>query len=249
MYTSAQALNELLTALSRRLPGTDRVASVLAVLLELEGTDVEGEAIIRLRRLVLKLQEDIRSVPTEESNRKLLEKSFSPFHGIISFSHLHFTLDDAKKNWLKGDNLVGLNYIHMVLDAKMNYSEASVECAELLSSIDEIREQLAESEIGDEVRKIIDLRLSQVRSVLAHFKYFGVDELETHLSSLIGQIVLSSAEIKKGENRDLLSKIIRILNSVVSIILKTSTTATSLRITFEAGKKIIGFLDGESNES
>ncbi|MEM8647889.1 MAG: hypothetical protein AAGF86_16300, partial [Pseudomonadota bacterium] len=121
MTTSTQALNQLLAVASKhRDPQTLFVAAV-AEHLGLDGPDAEPQAVTYLYRLVKRIRDDIESLPLEESAKSQARSYVTPFSGLESFAHIHLNIQNAKNNFLKPDNMVGLVNLHMAMSGHVEF--------------------------------------------------------------------------------------------------------------------------------
>ena len=115
MSTSAYALQELLAKISSARSVQVRFLDVAADTLRIVGPDREAEALLTISRMVRMVRSDLESIGLNDAERSALAQHLDQFNGLTNFSHAHFDLENARRNFLAPQNINGLIYIHLAL--------------------------------------------------------------------------------------------------------------------------------------
>lgn len=190
MTTSAQALNQILTAASSHRPFEDRFLSVVALQLGLECDRPEVEAIDLLLRLLLRIEADIEEIPASQDEKERAHKYLVPFGGLKNFSHVYMSIKQAKDNFLKAENLIGLVHLHMIISKHKKDFDIDSETKRYADDIRQLRSEILEIGLPLSVQKIVSARLAQVAAMLDTFYAFGADALQTEIEAIVGKIIL-----------------------------------------------------------
>lgn len=242
MTTSAQALNEVLSYVSKRAQNEQRFLEAVANFLEIEGEHAEVEALKLLYHIYTKIQEDISNLPLGDAEIRQLHGYLSHFAGLHSLAHVHLNVGNAKSNFLKSDHLVGLMNIHMALSGHCSRLELDAETKEIVSEARELAQKITASKLPDRARYILAKRLIQIASAIENFGLFGPKALEEELEALLGAIAVHSGSAKNAENSSLMRQAYDILvRSLTGLQRIDSGLSTSISV-LEKGKQISDLL-------
>lgn len=217
MVTSAHALNKLLSAIYRHPKLNDRFTVALAETLGLEGADAEPEAVRHLFLLVKQVRADIEVLPVDENAKKLAQGYINAFSGLDSFSQVSMNVDQAKKHFLKPDNLVGLTNLDMAFSGIVQFNDISEEAKGLAQTFRDSRQEVADSTIDPVLKEVLLRRLSQIIAALEHYYFFREDGLAEIMQGLVGTLVLSNKQDHEAAG---------ILKKVASTLWRLASTAT-----------------------
>jgi hypothetical protein len=191
MITSALAFQQLLAIASSHRPLDTRFLSALADHLEFSGVDAEVQVASILLKMVDSIETDIKNLPIEEYLKEELLKKTNVFMGIKNLGHIHMDLANAKKHFLKDENLVGLISIHIALAGKIEHPTIDRSNASKLA--DKFRNLSAEVKIEDlppDLKRALMKRSMQMASILDNFYAFSADDLQQEIDGLVGAMVL-----------------------------------------------------------
>lgn len=189
MTTSAQALNQILSSVSR-VRKDEKFTTAIADQLGLGGLDAEPEAVKHLYLLVNRVRRDIEELP-DDALRKQATSMIVPFNGLVSFGHIHMDIANSKANFLKPENLVGLTNLHMMLTGQVEYSDLPPETKKIADEFRDLRDQIHAANFPPRLRDILQKRVSQIISMLENFYFFGADALQQEIEALVGAMVIN----------------------------------------------------------
>jgi len=247
MYTSAQALNEVLAAISSKTRPNKSFRTVLAKYLGLEGEDGEIQAVVHLHKLVSRVRDDIEVAEIDQKTKQELNNYLSAFNGILSLSQISQNLEKSKQGILKPENIVNLTIIHIALDGKLNRYDDGFSASELSADLDQIRQDIADSVLPVALKKALDKRLSQLKSAVDHFKFYGIDGLQEALSILAGDIILRSTKQQREENPNVFKSVGEVMQKILRFINIASKAAADSRILVEEGAQVVEALENLGN--
>lgn len=231
MSTSAQALNEVLSFISKQGKPTDRFVASAANYLGLEGPGHEAEALKQLSILFIEILTQIDALPHDDTAKNQLKRYMSQFNGIVSFGHMGMDVNAARKNFLKSDNLVGLMNVHMALSGHFAISGIDREALDLAAEARCIRLEIADSQMPERVKFVLMKRLSQVASIVDHFGVFGLEQLQQELEALVGALVVNRPAKSDGKEQGLIKRIAQLTSKGLSAINKVDkATGSALKI-------------------
>ena len=215
MTTSALALLETLSAVAERKNPKGRFRTALAECLGLEGEEGELQAVLYLYKLTARVRDDIEVAEINSDNKRKLKGYLTAFNGILSLSQMTQTIGKLKETLLKPDHLTQLTWIHMALDGKVNRYDGNSEVKDLISSIDEIREAVADSSLPSDLKKALLRRLTELRSAVDHFRFYGIEGLEDTLSMLVGEVLTKYTQEQIKENPQVFGGISKTVKSAL----------------------------------
>jgi len=248
MFTSARALQEILVRVQAE-SGERPFLDVTAEVLKLENERGKGIAAIKLRELAIRVREDIEKLGAEDQQQAELERAFNPYRALVNLSVVHQTVKDLKQHVLKPEALVGLTTIDLALDGKVNYSEDRGEIEKLQVEVDELREALMKSDLPDSIKKSVDARLAQIRSVLINFRFWGNDNLQETLQQLVGALVLNAGIDKKANKSSIFGRLIKFTEWTAKFsnnLNKTVENSQKLASNFSSDPDVVSLISDSS---
>ncbi len=246
MTTSAQALNEVLAVISKRASSNERFMAAVAKHLGIEGDLAEPEAAKYLYSIFIQIEKEIENLELEPSERKLLVDNLAKFNGFKTMAFGHLTVEHAKRNFLKDENLVGLTFVHFALNGIANLSTLPNDAKELAQDARDLAGSIASSSLPIRVKKILSERILQVSAALDHYSFVGPEAMERQLEGLLGALALNADSAESEEDRTLLQRTFEICGKGVKT-LKTAKEAWELSIAaWETGQQIWEMLPKQS---
>ena len=166
------------------------------------------------------------------------------------------TLEEAKNNFLKPDNLNGLTLVHGALYGNVCRFDLQLDLQEISDDISKLKDGIAELNIPSELKKILYKRVSQMQCAIDHYKVFGLDGLADSIEELVGSIVLYVDKELEESNNDWFFEVKKMCAYTFKSIEKARKAADNIKIIKEsvpaltdAGRKILGlFLDVNGGE-
>lgn len=245
MHTSARALFMILTKINRYEPDTI-VANALAEVLGLSDDDDDLTlAVVKLRKLSLKVEQDIAKTDTADHDTRRAWQQFNQFRLLNTFGGVFNTIKTAKGSYLKTDLLAGLSEIDLFLEeAGIFYFEDKTNLKKLENEVSNLMDGLNEYELPNELKSFIYKRLKQIYSAISNYKFFGIEGLEDSVKELIGTIAMAPApEDNQGAFKKLSKKISDIAKFTkdIRVIADNSGEAAELTTdTVDVIEKIVG---------
>jgi hypothetical protein len=80
-----------------------------------------------------------------------------------------------------------------------------------------IREDIAKSNLPDDLKQAIILRLNQIAAALDHFAFFGAQRIEQEFAALVGELVVRKASFSQ-ESDGLFKRIANALTKAVRAV-------------------------------
>lgn len=223
MYTSTQALMEILTVVGSLKDPKQKFIKALADYLGLEGIEGETEVIKRVSLLVQEVRNDILNLPDDEKGKAQLNIFLNPFNGLTDFSQYHFTIEQARSSFLKPDHLVNLNLVHMATRAYFSKEELKSDTKDLAEEFRLLSGEISKSELPNDVKEMIIKISLGLASVIEHFSFFGKKDLKEKLDAAIGTLVVTYPDTKKENVKPL-----NLLSSILSKAMKATDASSKL---------------------
>lgn len=190
MTTSAQALNQILSSVSR-VANNVKFTKAVADQLGLDGLDAEPEAVKHLYLLVERVKRDICRLPFDDASKKQAMSLITPFNGLVGFGHVYMDIANSKSNFMKPENLVGLTNLHMTLTGHVEYSDLPPETKKIADEFRGLRDQIQSASFPPRLKDVLQKRVSQIISMLENFYFFGADALQQEIEALVGAMVIN----------------------------------------------------------
>ena len=217
MMTSAQGLLQVFTLASLQGNPQDRFLSTAADVIGLTSEDREAEALLMIARSIRQVKSDIDGLNFDEAQIKLLHEKVSVFNPLLTFEHAHLNNAQVRDHCLKSANLVGLSFVHMTLAGFKRMPELDREAQGLADEFRTIREDIAKSNLPDDLKQAIILRLNQIAAALDHFAFFGAQRIEQEFAALVGELVVRKASFSQ-ESDGLFKRIANALTKAVGAV-------------------------------
>lgn len=243
MATSAQALYELFVRVTNESPLTQKFPAAVADKLDLYGDDREGLAVSFVQKMLRKSLLDIEELQFDDLRKKELRSRVNKFSGYLDFSHCHLNVDDCKRNQLTADNLIGLTIVDMALSGKREIATLSREVVGLANEFRDLREDVSNSNLPEDLRESIINRLNQIAAALDHFAFFGRRGFKDAMLALTGEIVLNSRVIKEA-SPNWTSRLGALLTRSVKGVETAHRAAVGVQGTIESGSEIYEMING-----
>jgi hypothetical protein len=241
--TSAQALNELLSFLSKNSQKNARFLTVAAEHLKIDGPFGEVDALKSIIGICIQIEADIENVPLEEKEKNQLRKYFSPFRGLINMSHAHLDINNAKSNFLNAEHLVGLMNIHMALSVHVQRPQMPAEYLKCAKDARALAEEVSNSELPERAKEILVRRLLQVSSAVENFGLMGSQALEESIETLLGSIVVYSEQAISKEEKGFLKRATGIAGKIVQGLKKSDEGLNSSIGLIEGSQQLLELLN------
>ncbi len=240
MTTSAQQLNELLSPVSRAAPSITFLAAV-SNRLDLEGDDAEMRALEQVYNTARNVKSDIDLSDDPELKNRATQL-FKPFSPLLKFSGYHLNIQQAKGNFLKPENMVGLTDLHLMLKGVTARPELPLEeSKELAAEFALLKDKVVACEgLPDGFKEALLKRLNQVSSAFDHFFAFGEEGLERELEALIGSIFLHVYETP-ADNVPLLKEVWDKVGQGFGLLRSINDKAGTFISLSEKGQKLLEF--------
>ncbi len=192
MQTSALSLQQILTVASSSTDKTAGFLQVLADHMALQGPDAQAQVISILLKKIGEISEDIDNLPIDDEMKKHLINQLSPFRPLTSLQHVHMNIENAKKHFLKADNLVGLMNIHLALTGHVVRDNVERSQAESLAEqFRNIASRIQDQDLPESLKRSFLKRTLKMASILDNYYAFGPDDLQEELEGLVGAMVVS----------------------------------------------------------
>jgi hypothetical protein len=192
MITSALALQQLLTVASSSSNPDSQFLLVLANHIGLHSQDGLGQVASILSKKVAAVQADISLLPIDDAKKAHLNKIVTPFTLFLTLNNIHLSIKNAKDNFLKAENLVGLMTVHFALTGHIVHNVPDRTSAETLAeSFRTLAEAVQNEDLPESVKRAFLKRIWKMSSILDHYSAFGPDELQDELDGLVGALVIN----------------------------------------------------------
>ena len=244
MTTSALAFQQLLQVVSSRAKNNESFLVALSNVLGLAGPESKLEALAVLSRLLGQVRKDLEDLDLDEKSKVHLKAFLAPFGGIESFSQVHMNVDNAKKNFLRPDYLVGLVNVHVALAGRISRFEDREAAEHLAGQIKDALDAIRDSTFDPAIKDLLTKRLLEIMNILYNLQYFGTEKLSRELDALAGAIVLHVPAHKLEENKRPISSIKAIIDGVESLVLRGAEWSKSIGAITDGVTKIGGFAAG-----
>ncbi|SMX43307.1 hypothetical protein [Maliponia aquimaris] len=241
MTTSAQQLNFILSKVLSTNRPKERFLTVAADALDISGDDRELIILNRLFELVSLTEKEIELLGYDESLKKQLRNYLNPFKGLKSFAHVHLTLDGAKSNFLRPENVVNLTNIHFALDGKYEQSKLDFDTTEFVDRFRALKKDLLSSGLPTEILQNVARRLDHIISMLEHAHFFGTQNLKLETEALVGAIVLNAPK-SEGKQSEFWGKTATAARFLLAALGWSDSVAEKVVSLAESGKKLISYL-------
>ena len=249
MYTSAQALNELLTNIGAINKPKSRFLDVAAEYLGFAGDDPAGDAAFRIRKLVIRVQNDLEAVELDNVSKDQFKSRLNAFIPLANFSQMHQSMGDAKTTFLKPENLIGLTLVHGALNGNVNRFDLSFDLKDFSDEIAKLKTDIADLDIPDDLALVLFKRISQIQAAIDHYTVFGLTGLAEAISDLVGSIVIHVDSDAEQRNDDWFSSVKRVCGGLLGQLSKAREASENARVISEnvpalaeSGRKLLGYL-------
>ncbi len=227
MTTSALQLQQLLHSVSaKKTEASARFVDVLTDELGLSGVDGRIDAVSLLLRQVNRVLEDFEALDLDENSKITLGGFLRPFRGLLTYSQVNMDMQNARKNFLSGDSIVGLVSIHSALSGKLERIELKEDISSLLADASSILKSLEEVELPASLDRILRIRVVQIKTALECYRYLGAEELQAAIESLVGVSVMNAGKPGESSTESLWEKV-RGLVYKSKVALDTAQVASS----------------------
>ncbi|SFQ36677.1 hypothetical protein SAMN05421853_104203 [Roseivivax halotolerans] len=245
MTTSAEQLNFILSQVSgQKNRVKERVLTITADLLEISGDERELFALSRLQKLIRETKSGIEQLPFEEAQKKQLRGYIAPFSGIENFTQSHATLETAKNNFLKPENLVNLTNIHFALAGRVEKATLPSEASELAEEFRSLKGKLPSTSIPDNIKKLIAVRIDQSIAILENSQLFDPEDLQLEIEALTGSVVVNGAA-STTEDRKFFGWVAKACVGALAFLGGTDLALGRLLSIHENANKFIEIIDPE----
>ncbi|UWQ35410.1 hypothetical protein K3555_22345 (plasmid) [Leisingera sp. M527] len=231
MFTSAQALHQILAAATRHKDST-RFLDAVAQVLELDGEDSDAFAAAHIVKLARDVQKDIRRLPFEATHMEQAQKMFAPFLGLVNYAHVHMDIRNAKGNFLNPQNLLNLTHLHMTMSGHVTREVNLPEAKDLADEFRALRDQVMELKIPEPVRNALYARMSQTIAMLENVYFFGMDSMHDELEALLGAVVLNNTN-SKGEDAGFWRKAANAVGRSITAIHQADKTVSAAKLAYD----------------
>ncbi|WP_162619159.1 hypothetical protein [Tritonibacter mobilis] len=234
MFTSAQALNQVLAAVSRR-PDKEKFLVAVADVMELSGDDADAVAGTHIVKLAREVQKDISRLPFDSDLIRQANQMFAPFLGLSNFAHLHMELTTAKSNFLNPKHLLNLTHLHMTMSGHVSREVNLPEAKDLADEFRALRDLAMELQIPEPAKKALHVRLEQIVSMLENIYFFGMDSTHDQLEALLGSIILNKAQSEE-KDAGFWRKAANAVGRTVNAIHQADKTVSSAKLLYDNGE-------------
>lgn len=241
MTTSAQALNEVLSRVSKFPNRSERFLSAVARHLQLFEDTAEIDALRYLYAATIRLKGDIEALEVEENRHKELWSEFAPFQAILNFSQVHMDLNTAKQHFLKPENLIGLTDIHMELAGQRDSIVIPIDLKAKSEDIRKYCREIIGWGLPEEIRLQITRRLLQIASVIDHYAFFGPEHLDREVQGLVGSIYMATTPVDPEKNLKLRNVLADVWGVAKRIREIDGVTASALSL-YQRSEPLIQFI-------
>lgn len=243
MFTSAQALNQILSAASQHNKPKDNFIKVVAKQVGLTGPDAEPEIIRRLYLLVNEIKADIDGLPLDDAAKAHARAFVNPFEGLVKFSHVHMNIEQAKQHFLKPQNLVGLTTLHMILSGHTRREDLDDDTKNLSEEFRKLQDEILKASLPNDIKDILIKRTIQIVSILEHYYFFGPKALTEQLQALVGAMVVNPP----GEEKEIKTLYQRLAEAVGKTFFGLEKVDRGLGATIGAGDKAAQLINAAQN--
>lgn len=192
MITSALALQQLLTVASSASNPSSPFLLVLADHINLHGQDRLGQVASILSKKVAAVEADILLLPIDDKMKAHLNRLVAPFTPFLKIANVQLNIKNAKNNFLKAENLVGLMNVHLALTGHIVHNVPDRTSAETLAdNFRTLAEAVQNEDLPENVKRAFLKRIWKMSSILDHYYAFGPDELQDELDGLVGALVVN----------------------------------------------------------
>lgn len=204
MSNWARSFQDLLGEIEQLNQPKERFLHLAADKLQIDGETREVDSAKVIVMMISRIRRDIDNLNYDLADKQNLEGVLVPFAGLSSLAHAHFTLEQAKGNFLKKPTIQALSSIDYA--CRNVFEKASID-DDLAKSIEQLKAAaavIASSDASPEAKFLIAKRLEQVLSILEAFQFYGAEEAQEKLDILVGALVQTA--VKEPQNSKILQK-------------------------------------------
>ncbi|MEP1199710.1 hypothetical protein [Tateyamaria sp.] len=192
MQTSALSLQQILTVANTSRDLKADFLQVLADHIGLQDQNAKAQVVSILHSKLLQTAADIESLPVDDHMKKHLQNQLTPFNGILNLAQIHLSIGDAKRNFLKSDNVVALTNVHLALTGHVVAGSVDrFEAESLAEQFRAVAGRIKNEDMPVSLKNSLLKRTLKMASILEHYYAFGPDNLQEELEGLVGAMVVS----------------------------------------------------------
>ena len=206
MTTYALELSQLLAVANRHTVKTDKFLDVISEHLGFIGPQSRTMSTELLVKLVNGIEYQIEELPHDEGVKQVARKQLSPFKGIQDFSQIHLNIDNAKRNFLNSDHLVGLTNLHMALSGHFNQPNFPSDAKKLAEKFRSMEKEIPQTELPEEAIRAIQERIQQITVLLENANAFGPEKIKREIEALMGAIFVNAPQTK-GKTKEIVATV------------------------------------------
>ncbi|WP_152563398.1 hypothetical protein [Ruegeria halocynthiae] len=240
MFTSAQALHQILVSTSRA-PDQTKFLEALAKELGFTEKDAEIEAATYIVKLSRDVEADIEQIPFGATEKKQAHQWFANFSGLSNYAHLGMDIRGAKGNFLHPNHLLNLTHLHMAMSGHITRVSTFPEAEELAQEFRDIREKIAEQDFPDSIRDALFSRVTQIISMLDKVYFYGTDGIADELNGLVGAIVINAPKTA-ADTRPFWKDLVNLANRSVNAVYWVDKASGAVEIAKDKAAFLIDIL-------
>lgn len=89
---------------------------------------------------------------------------------------------------------------------------------ELIKEINDMVEDIMNSKLNNELKKLLICQLDNIRESLMKYKFYGANGIETSISETVGSLIINREKVTDDKGNDYVNKIFKIIGNINSII-------------------------------